>query len=128
MMPFNYLRALDEDRAIAAAREPDAHVLAGATTLVDLLPLELMRPRPVAALPRDPPFGHVRRRRRARRRRPLPRPARRAPDRGRRLPYAARRPPRDRERARARRAGDRRRHPGAAAGGALALRQGPRSA
>jgi xanthine dehydrogenase YagS FAD-binding subunit len=42
--PFAYERAADVDRAIAAARAPGAQYLAGGTTLIDLMRLEVMRP------------------------------------------------------------------------------------
>jgi xanthine dehydrogenase YagS FAD-binding subunit len=42
--PFAYLRAADEAAALDAARDPDARFLAGGTTLVDLMRLEVMRP------------------------------------------------------------------------------------
>jgi xanthine dehydrogenase YagS FAD-binding subunit len=45
MEPFSYLRALDEADALAAAANPDAELIAGGTTVVDLLRLDVMRPR-----------------------------------------------------------------------------------
>ncbi len=47
MEPFDYLRATEPARAIASAAEPDTAVIAGGTTLVDLMRLEVMRPRHV---------------------------------------------------------------------------------
>jgi xanthine dehydrogenase YagS FAD-binding subunit len=44
MHPFSYLRADDETTAVTACSHPDAAFLAGGTTLVDLLRLEIMRP------------------------------------------------------------------------------------
>jgi CO/xanthine dehydrogenase FAD-binding subunit len=44
MIPFSYLRALDEQRAFAALREADTSAIAGGTTLVDLMRLHVMRP------------------------------------------------------------------------------------
>ena len=45
MVPFAYVRADDEERAIAAAQEDGAQFVAGGTTLVDLMRLDVMRPR-----------------------------------------------------------------------------------
>ena len=50
MIPFEYLRAADEGHAADAAREPDAQMLAGGTTLVDLMRLEVMKPRRIVDL------------------------------------------------------------------------------
>jgi xanthine dehydrogenase YagS FAD-binding subunit len=44
MRPFTYLRAADEDRALVAARDSEARYLAGGTTLLDLMRLEVMGP------------------------------------------------------------------------------------
>ncbi len=44
MNPFSYLRAADETQALAALAEPGTIALAGGTTLVDLMRLEVMRP------------------------------------------------------------------------------------
>ncbi len=44
MHPFTYLRAQDEQRAAAAASPPEAAFVAGGTTLIDLMRLEVMRP------------------------------------------------------------------------------------
>ncbi|GAA0343833.1 xanthine dehydrogenase family protein subunit M [Streptomyces blastmyceticus] len=45
MRPFAYSRAGSLDEAVRAAREPGVAVLAGGTTLVDLMRLDIMRPR-----------------------------------------------------------------------------------
>ncbi|MBT2385703.1 xanthine dehydrogenase family protein subunit M [Streptomyces sp. ISL-11] len=45
MRPFVYSRVRSLDEAVRAAGEPGAVVLAGGTTLVDLMRLEVMRPR-----------------------------------------------------------------------------------
>ena len=50
MTPFAYLRALDEDAAIDAGRAPGTDFIAGGTTLVDLMRLEVMRPDTVVDL------------------------------------------------------------------------------
>src|SRR5262245_25331783 len=47
MRPFAYVRAADENAAIAAVRDGDTQFIAGGTTLVDLMRLEVMRPRTV---------------------------------------------------------------------------------
>jgi xanthine dehydrogenase YagS FAD-binding subunit len=47
MQPFGYLRADTEERALAAGREADVQYIAGGTTLVDLMRLDVMRPRVV---------------------------------------------------------------------------------
>lgn len=47
MRPFTYLRAESLDEATRAAAEPGAAVLAGGTTLVDLMRLDVARPRQV---------------------------------------------------------------------------------
>lgn len=44
MHPFHYVRARDEAEAVQAASAQDAQVIAGGTTLVDLMRLEVMRP------------------------------------------------------------------------------------
>jgi xanthine dehydrogenase YagS FAD-binding subunit len=44
MHPFKYLRVADEDRALAAARDGDVRYLAGGTTLLDLMRLDVMQP------------------------------------------------------------------------------------
>jgi xanthine dehydrogenase YagS FAD-binding subunit len=44
MRPFKYARAIDEDRAVALGRAEGVHYLAGGTTLVDLMRLDVMRP------------------------------------------------------------------------------------
>jgi xanthine dehydrogenase YagS FAD-binding subunit len=44
MIPFTYVRAPDEARALEALREADTAVIAGGTTLVDLMRLHVMRP------------------------------------------------------------------------------------
>jgi xanthine dehydrogenase YagS FAD-binding subunit len=44
MRPFQYHRAGDDRAAIALAAAPGAHFLAGGTTLVDLMKLDVMRP------------------------------------------------------------------------------------
>ena len=45
MQPFVYVRSDSLDHAIAAGRHPGARFIAGGTTLVDLMRLEVMRPR-----------------------------------------------------------------------------------
>jgi xanthine dehydrogenase YagS FAD-binding subunit len=47
MQPFVYVRADSLDQAVAAGRRDDARFIAGGTTLVDLMRLEVMRPRSV---------------------------------------------------------------------------------
>ena len=44
MNPFSYLRPTTEKEAFAALSQPDTMALAGGTTLVDLMRLEIMRP------------------------------------------------------------------------------------
>ncbi|HEX8112431.1 MAG TPA: xanthine dehydrogenase family protein subunit M, partial [Kofleriaceae bacterium] len=44
MQPFAYVHADSIDHALASARRGDAHYIAGGTTLVDLMRLEVMRP------------------------------------------------------------------------------------
>src|SRR5438874_4585537 len=54
MRPFSILTAADEDRAIHAAADSGATYVAGGTTVVDLMRLEVMRPRAlvdISALP-----------------------------------------------------------------------------
>jgi xanthine dehydrogenase YagS FAD-binding subunit len=50
MMPFEYVRATDEGHATEASHPQDSHVLAGGTTLVDLMRLEVVRPKRVVDL------------------------------------------------------------------------------
>jgi xanthine dehydrogenase YagS FAD-binding subunit len=50
MRPFTYVRAADEPAALGAGRDAEAQFLAGGTTLVDLMRLEVMRPRTVIDL------------------------------------------------------------------------------
>ncbi|HEY2515605.1 MAG TPA: xanthine dehydrogenase family protein subunit M [Polyangiaceae bacterium] len=50
MFPFAYVRAEDEERAIAAAQEDGALFVAGGTTLVDLMRLDVVRPRTLVDL------------------------------------------------------------------------------
>jgi xanthine dehydrogenase YagS FAD-binding subunit len=47
MMPFSYLRATEMQRATVAAREPDTAYIAGGTTLIDLMRIDVMRPQHV---------------------------------------------------------------------------------
>jgi xanthine dehydrogenase YagS FAD-binding subunit len=54
MQPFTYTRAPDEDRAVDAAREAGAHYLAGGTSLIDLMRLDVMRPRELVDISRLP--------------------------------------------------------------------------
>jgi xanthine dehydrogenase YagS FAD-binding subunit len=54
MQPFTYTRAPDEDRAVAAAREAGAHYLAGGTSLVDLMRLDVMHPTELVDISRLP--------------------------------------------------------------------------
>ncbi|HEX4418230.1 MAG TPA: FAD binding domain-containing protein, partial [Kofleriaceae bacterium] len=44
MQPFLYVHADSPDHAVAAASRDDARFIAGGTTLVDLMRLEVMRP------------------------------------------------------------------------------------
>jgi xanthine dehydrogenase YagS FAD-binding subunit len=44
MQPFAYVRATTEDNALSASAAPGAGYIAGGTTLVDLMKLEVMRP------------------------------------------------------------------------------------
>src|SRR5215467_15507826 len=44
MQPFTYVRAKDESAAIASGAAADAGYVAGGTTLVDLMKLEVMKP------------------------------------------------------------------------------------
>jgi xanthine dehydrogenase YagS FAD-binding subunit len=50
MTPFSYLRPATEQEAFAALAHPEAVALAGGTTLVDLMRLEVMRPMQVVDL------------------------------------------------------------------------------
>ncbi len=50
MHPFTYVRATDPERAIAEGNSPGARYLAGGTTLVDLMKLEVEVPRKVVDL------------------------------------------------------------------------------
>jgi xanthine dehydrogenase YagS FAD-binding subunit len=52
--PFTYVRAQSEEEALAAAADRDALYIAGGTTLVDLMRLEVMRPRTVVDITRLP--------------------------------------------------------------------------
>jgi xanthine dehydrogenase YagS FAD-binding subunit len=45
MQPFTYVRSTDEEGALAASHDAEAHYIAGGTTLVDLMRLDVMRPR-----------------------------------------------------------------------------------
>jgi xanthine dehydrogenase YagS FAD-binding subunit len=54
MQPFTYTRAPDEDRAVEAGREAGAHYLAGGTSLVDLMRLDVMRPTELVDISRLP--------------------------------------------------------------------------
>jgi xanthine dehydrogenase YagS FAD-binding subunit len=47
MLAFTYLRAEDEGHAVAAGADPGAHYIAGGTTIVDLMRLDVVRPRAV---------------------------------------------------------------------------------
>jgi len=47
MEPFRFVRATDAERAIADGASDDTQFIAGGTTLVDLMRLEVMRPRTV---------------------------------------------------------------------------------
>jgi xanthine dehydrogenase YagS FAD-binding subunit len=44
MQPFKYLRADNQERAVKDASTPGAQIIAGGTTLVDLMRLEIMKP------------------------------------------------------------------------------------
>jgi xanthine dehydrogenase YagS FAD-binding subunit len=44
MRPFTYTRAASEEGALAGARDPEVRYLAGGTTLIDLMRLDVMRP------------------------------------------------------------------------------------
>jgi xanthine dehydrogenase YagS FAD-binding subunit len=50
MIGFTYLRPVDEAEALRALAEPDTVALAGGTTLVDLMRLEVMQPKRVVDL------------------------------------------------------------------------------
>jgi xanthine dehydrogenase YagS FAD-binding subunit len=50
MQPFVYLRPDSLDQALAGGRRDAAHYIAGGTTLVDLMRLEVMRPRAIVDL------------------------------------------------------------------------------
>ncbi len=50
MMPFEYLRAASADQATDDSRDPHSQLLSGGTTLVDLMRLEVMKPRRVVDL------------------------------------------------------------------------------
>lgn len=50
MQPFLYVRADSADHAVAAVADPDARFIAGGTTLVDLMRLDVMRPRALVDL------------------------------------------------------------------------------
>ena len=54
MKPFSYVRPADASAAIAAASASDARFLAGGTTLVDLMRLEVMTPSALVDLGRVP--------------------------------------------------------------------------
>ncbi len=45
MRPFSFVQAPDEVRAVAAASSDGAAYVAGGTTIVDLMRLDVMRPR-----------------------------------------------------------------------------------
>ena len=47
MEPFHYVRPEDLTRAATAASEPGAHLIAGGTTMVDLMRLGVMRPKSI---------------------------------------------------------------------------------
>src|SRR4051812_8129757 len=47
MQPFQYVRVDSVDHAVAAAQLDDARYIAGGTTLVDLMRIEVMRPKTV---------------------------------------------------------------------------------
>src|SRR6185503_20612789 len=47
MEPFQYVRAETADQAVAAGQRDAARFIAGGTTLVDLMRLEVMRPRSI---------------------------------------------------------------------------------
>jgi len=47
MQPFQYVRVDSPDHAVAAAQPDDARYIAGGTTLVDLMRIEVMRPKTV---------------------------------------------------------------------------------
>jgi xanthine dehydrogenase YagS FAD-binding subunit len=50
MRPFTYVRASDEAAAVSAGQAADVQFLAGGTTLVDLMRLDVMRPRALVDL------------------------------------------------------------------------------
>ena len=52
MYPFTYVRATDEARAVEAGGQPSAAFVAGGTTLVDLMRLEVMHPQTVVDITR----------------------------------------------------------------------------
>ena len=47
MTPFSFLRAADPARAVAEARQPQSAYIAGGTTLVDVMRIEIVRPQHV---------------------------------------------------------------------------------
>jgi xanthine dehydrogenase YagS FAD-binding subunit len=58
MRPFTYTRAASEEGALAGARDPEVRYLAGGTTLIDLMRLDVMRPRGLVDLGAVP-LGNV---------------------------------------------------------------------
>jgi xanthine dehydrogenase YagS FAD-binding subunit len=54
MFPFRYVRAKDVASAVKAAADPDTHLIAGGTNLVDLMRIEVMRPKTVVDITRLP--------------------------------------------------------------------------
>jgi xanthine dehydrogenase YagS FAD-binding subunit len=58
MRPFTYTRPANEEAALAGTRDPDVRYLAGGTTLIDLMRLDVMRPRGLVDLGAVP-LGNV---------------------------------------------------------------------
>jgi len=54
MFPFKYVRATDVASAVKAAADPDTQLIAGGTNLVDLMRIEVMRPKTVVDITRLP--------------------------------------------------------------------------
>jgi xanthine dehydrogenase YagS FAD-binding subunit len=54
MFPFKYVRANDVASAVKAAADPDTFLIAGGTNLVDLMRIDVMRPKTVVDITRLP--------------------------------------------------------------------------
>ena len=60
MRSFEYIRAEEPATAVRAASRPDAQFLAGGTTLLDLMKLDVMRPKEVIDVsPLASQFGRI---------------------------------------------------------------------